>query len=187
MMKKILFLLGTVCFGWLVSCSRYQSYSEVPEIHFKNLVFEDRWDTLSQKFINKPVLTFSFIDGDGDLGVRPQEIKPDGTYFPGGGISRIYYTWFQKNADQTYEPYQFINGATTSSKIPYEDVMDKSEAQNKTLKGIIEIELSKPGNLSGIDTMRIEFYIFDRAGNQSNTEYTPDFSIFSEPGAEITK
>jgi len=178
MMKKVLILLCMVCFGWLMSCSRYQSYSEVPEIHFKNLVFEDRWDTLSQKFINKPVLTFSFIDGDGDLGVSPQDIDR---------VSKIHYTWHQKLPDQTYEPFQFLDGSISQKQdIPYNSVMDKSEAQNKTLKGTIEIELVKPSNLSGIDTMRVEFYIFDRAANQSNIEYTPDFSILSEPGTEIT-
>ena len=170
MTKKILPLLGAVCFAWFWSCSPYGSYSEIPEIHFKKLIFEDRWDTLDLKYVNKPVLTFSFVDGDGNLG---------------GGSSSICYRWYEKNSDQ---PYQFPDGSIiTTAAIPYSSVMDKTQAQNKTLKGTIEIELFKPRNPPGIDTMRVEFYIVDRAMNQSNIEYTPDFSILSPAGTELTK
>ena len=176
--KTVLFWICMVCFGWICwNCEPIRSYSEIPEIHFKKLAFEDRWDTLSKKFVNTPILTFSFIDGDGDLGVRPRDID---------SISKIHYTWYQKLPDKTYEPFQFLDGSIGQrSDIPYSSVMDKSEAQNKTLKGTIEIEMVMPTIFQGMDTMRIEFYIVDRARNQSIIEYTPDFSILSPVGTEI--
>ena len=165
----------------LLSCGSVQTHSEIPEIRFKKLVFVDSLDALGE-ILKKAKITFSFIDGDGDLGVRPEEKNPNGTYKPGGGVSRIYYTWHKKNPDGTYEPYQFPKGEITqSSEIPYSSVMDKSEAQNKTLKGTIEIKLDTPTKPQGIDIMRIEFYIVDRAKNQSNIEYSPDFSILTPP------
>jgi len=175
---SLLCMLGSV--GWYLSgCGRIESYSEVPEIHFKKLVFVDSLDALGE-ILKKAVITFSFIDGDGDLGVRPQEKNPDGTYKPGGGLSRVYYTWHQKKSDGTYEPYQFPEGdVTISSEIPYSSVMDKSEAQNQTLKGTIQIKLDTPKKPKEVDIMRIEFYITDRANHQSNIEYTPDFSILN--------
>jgi hypothetical protein len=176
----LLCLIGiVVC--CLLSCDPVQKHSEIPEIHFKQLIFENRTDGLDETF-KVAVLTFSFIDGDGDLGVMPGEKNPDDTYKPGGGFSRIHYTWYQKKTDNTYDPYQFKDGdIAISSEIPYKSVMDRSEAQNKVLKGTIEIELVTPKKPQGIDEMRVEFYIVDRAKNKSNIEYTPDFSILNPP------
>ena len=176
--KKVFHLLCVLGFfvWWLQSCDPPMSYSNIPEIHFKSLVIEDRIDdpTLGN-LLKYVILTFSFIDGDGDIGVSPQDVD---------SISRIYYTWYQKLPDQRYEPYQFEDGSiTNSSAIPYSSVMDKSEAQNKILKGSIEIVMDMLRNTpQGVDTMRIEFFIVDRAKNESNPELTPDFSILSTYG-----
>jgi len=177
-MKRFLTLLCIVGFGCcLWNCSPVQSYSEIPEIHFKGLTFEDRIDPDLEIIIPSAILTFSFIDGDGDLGVRPIDALYEETR-----ISKIYYTWYQKMPDRTYVPYQFENGETISSDIPYDEVMNKENAQNKVLKGTIQIGLDMPSQTQDIDTMRIGFYITDRARHQSNIEYTPDFSILTTSG-----
>jgi len=169
-----LFCLIGVAGCCLWSCETVQKYSNIPEIHYKHLVFVDRTDDLGETFKNA-VLTFSFIDGDGDLGVKPQDKPSD-------RVSKIHYTWYSKHSDNTYQPYKFPNDSINlSSEIPYNSVMDKSEAHNKVLKGTIEIELSTPIEPKGVDTMRVEFYIADRARNQSNIEYTPDFSLLNIP------
>ena len=72
-----------------------------------------------------------------------------------------------------------------SSKIPFDQVMYKEEAQNKTLKGSMEVELSTPKNPADVDTMYVEFYIVDRSKNESNVERSPKFSIKSESGTVI--
>jgi len=158
--------------GWCMwSCEPLQKYSDIPEIHFKKYTYEDRWDDLDQAFLKKSVLTFSFIDGDGDIGVRFQD-----------SISKIHFTWYKKLSDGVYEPYKYPKGTVTdSTAIPYSSVMNKDEAHNKTLKGTIEIVISTPEKPKGVDTMRVEFYIVDRARNKSNIEHTPDFSILNPP------
>ena len=180
---KIRPVLYLICFvGWcLWSCSRIQSYSEIPEIRFKKMFFADSIDNPDLgNLVKYAFLSFSFVDGDGNLGVRPQDVD---------SISRIYYTWHKKLPDHTYEPYQLTgtNAITQWHIIPYNSVMDRSEAQNKTLKGTIEIKLKMPKNPQEMDTMRVEFYITDRARNKSNIEYTPDFSILNPPDTELTK
>jgi len=173
-MKTVIPLLFALCFGWcLWSCEPVQKISEIPEIHFKKYAYEDRWDALYDAYIKKSVLTFSFIDGDGDIGVKSRY----------DSISKIHYTWYKKLSDGLYEAYQFpMTGAVTDSiAIPYGSVMNKEEAHNKTLKGTIEMVISTPEKPKDIDLMRIKFYIFDRAGNRSNVEYTPDFSIQHPP------
>jgi len=189
MMKKTLFLFCVICFGWLCwSCNPIHSYSEIPEIHFKKLVLLDSINPYLDGLDKYAVLSFSFIDGDGDLGVASWEKDQKGQIIPGLGLSKIHYTWYKKLSDENYEPFQFSgDGISQESEIPYNQVMDKSEAQNKTLKGTIEIAMETPSNPQGVDIMRVEFFIVDRAGNKSNIEYTPDFSILSETGTVITK
>jgi len=175
-MKIKSFLPWLCIFGFvgtcLWSCERVQSYPCVPDICFLSLTFEDITTPLG---IDKmAMLTFSFIDGGGNIGVRFND-----------SISKIHFTWDKKMPDGGYEHYQFPNTGTINDSIaiPYNNVMNKDEAQNKTLQGTIRVALVPP-NISQeqkIDTMRIEFYIFDRAKNQSNIEYTPDFSILDLP------
>jgi len=170
-------LLCILGFGWcLRSCESVGSHSPIspiPAIRFKKFAFEDRWDTLDKAFVTKAIINFSFIDGDGDLGVRPidKAVKVES--------SRVYYTWYKKLPDRTYDQFQFADSTiTNSSAIPYSEVMNKDEALNKVLKGTMELELMPPWRiyLQGIDTMRVEFFITDRAKNESNVERTPDFS-----------
>jgi len=180
-MKRVLILFCVAGFvGWCLSgCDPIQSHSEIPEIGFKSLVFEDRIDTMGILTKKAPILTFSFIDGDGDLGRSPEDVDR---------VSRIHYTWYQKLPDGTYVQHQFPDGTITiSPEIPYDEVMNKEGANNKTLKGTIEIVLIKPTNTQGVDIMRVEFFIVDRASNQSNVEYTPDFSILNPPEEPLLK
>jgi hypothetical protein len=176
-MKTFFAFICVICAALGIwSCSEIKSYSDIPEIHFKQLSLEDRIDPLDQ-ILKKAVLCFSFIDGDGDLGVtRSQDVE---------NASRIYYEWFFKNSDDNYEPYIFGDpDMSLASDIPYSQVMDKSEAQNKTLKGTIEIELSTPERPAD-SIMYVKFYITDRKGHVSNNDSTPPFNIYSEAGTII--
>ena len=165
--------------GWsLWSCERIQTYSEIPEIRFKKLVFVvDSMDILGN-LANYAVLTVSFVDGDGDIGVRSKD-----------SISKIHWTWYKQAPDETYEPYQFPKTGTIADSIiiPYSSVMNKDEAQNKTLKGTIRVAFTAPRNPQNVDIMHIKFHIFDRARNKSNVVQTPDFSILNPPEEPIYK
>jgi hypothetical protein len=87
----------------------------------------------------------------------------------------------------TYEPYMFATDSVTtqSYKIPYKDVMNREEAQNKVLKGTIEAVLITPRQPHGLDTVHVEYYIVDRAKHRSNIDVTPDFSILSTTATPI--
>lgn len=174
-MKTVFPLLCILCFGWCVGgCSRIESHPPIPEIHFKKLVIADSVYN-DMGVVETAYLTFSFIDGDGDVGLSPQDVD---------SVSKIHYTWYQKLPDSTYEPYQFNSAISQESVIPWNSVMDKTEAHNQLLKGSIKLSMFTPTVLDGVDTMRIEYYILDRAGNSSNIDHTPDFSM-QNPPAEL--
>ena len=150
------------------SCEQ-QSYTGILEIKFQKIVMQNRTDDLGET-IQTAMLTFSFIDGDGKIGASPQDEKK---------VSRIHYIWYKQLLDGTYDIYEFSRGVTEiSTAIPYDEVMDKRLAQNKVLKGSIEIALETPRyGLEEIDIMYVECYIVDRDGKKSNVERTHDFSI----------
>ena len=166
-MRMFFCSLGAIVIGIVLWCCKpLESYTDVLEVSFESLSFADITSALGTE--KRAVLVFSFADGNGNLGVRTFN----------DSISKIHYTWYQKLPDGKYEAYQFISGTITDSiAIPYRSVMDRDEAQNRLLKGKIEIALSMPINPQNVDTMRIEYFIFDRSGKQSNVDHTPDFSI----------
>ena len=83
-MRTVLFwicILGLGLCMW--SCDKAQSYSAIPEIHFKSLLFDSIY-VPEMGMEEKAFLTFSFIDGDGDIGTRT----------PYDSISnKIHHTW----------------------------------------------------------------------------------------------
>ena len=114
-MKKILSLLSIICIGWcLNSCEKSSSYSDIPEIEFKKLIVDSNsTDGFGNKVKNAD-LTFRFIDGDGDLGVRTAADTD----------SKIHYTWCKKLPDGQYEPHAYDTGDTEKTQeIPYDEIM----------------------------------------------------------------
>ena len=180
-MKTFLFWICIFCFGWcLWSCERVQSGPEVPpEIHFEKLIFDD---IINGEFgiVKIAILTFSFVDDNGDLGVRNEGTNDT--------LSCVYVVWQKKLEDGTYENYEFDTGIVQTFRIPYNEQMNKDEAQNKRLKGKMDITLFPPsGPPPGMDSVRLEYYIMDRALLKSNIDHTPVFSILNTVGLEIKK
>jgi len=114
------------------------------------------------------VLLFSFIDGNGKIGASEGNDSQ----------SQIHYVWEKELPDGAFEPLTFEYENEDGSKeviifgdstpVPYGAVMDKSSANNKTLRGTIKIPLMLPLFLhDNIENMRIAFYISDRDGKNS--------------------
>jgi len=178
-MKRFFYFICFFCFGLLLwSCSDIKEYSDIPEIGFKNLVIDYRLDNLDN-LKKTAILTFSFVDGDGDIGDWSGSNEK---------YSKIHYLWLYKKIPDAAKPDYFILDTfkfsiETSSQIPWDRVMDKSGAHNKVLKGTIEIQIDPPLiGIEELDSMLIDFHIYDRARNKSNVERTPMFCIHNSLG-----
>ncbi|MDR1864665.1 MAG: hypothetical protein LBR08_03745 [Bacteroidales bacterium] len=166
-MKILLWLLPPAVAGCcLWSCKKNAPYPEIPEIHLQKVEILSEPDALGGK-IKTARVTFLFADGDGDLGDM------------GGNVSKIHYRWMQKMPGGQYEEYLFPSDMPTELLIPYDEVMNREEAYNQLLKGTMDATLSVPSGSSaaGVDTVKIELFIVDRAAHPSNVEITPDFSL----------
>jgi hypothetical protein len=155
--RSIALITGLLLF---VSCMKKEVYPDIPEIAFQSFVTQ--FDT--GMYAKRGYLTISFKDGNGDIGLRPEQNQPP---FDTGGL--YYYNYI-------IDYYEKQNGAFVkiildppyNARIPYLTPDDP----NKAIKGIIvDTLMLNPRPLH--DTIKFKFFIYDRALNKSNIDSTP--------------
>lgn len=147
MNRQIKFFLGLVMIPaiLIIGCTDDETFPITPEIEFKSL----------EKFFNvnnldSLVLTFSFTDGNGDLGTPVTDVT-----------SRdIFVKLFEKKNGVFVEA---ILAAPLEYRLPYLN----PRGNNKSLKGEIKITIDY-NILVPNDTIYYTLYIKDRAGLKSN-------------------
>lgn len=147
------FLVFTVLLsGVMLSCTKKNKASEKPSITFVG-ISGDSVKSGSNQII---AVKFNFADGDADLGVSPSSGNFDIYTTDSRDTSKINY-YFPKGIAEAVDPTQGISGDCTINL----------EA------AFILLRPSHPDR----DTVRYEFYIKDKAGNESNRFTTPDIII----------
>ena len=140
----------------LVSCLKEEEYPIVPEIEYEEFLSLVNKET---GVAEKGVLKFSFKDGDGDVGLGQGDQDPPYDY-------NLFISLYEiQNGDSVeIEP-----ALTLNQRIP----LLTPEGKQKAIRGEIEDTLFINDPTSDYDTIFLEFYILDRALNQSNTISTP--------------
>ena len=152
-------ILIILILGLFLKCEKAETYSEIPEIkHLRFNVIEGDGEFV----IAYGILTFSFVDGDGDLGF----LENSDTIFDNNIEDIILKEYYKENGE-------YIEAKRGPYALPYFE----EGIYRKHIKGEIDINLSR--TILDSDTAYYEFYIIDRAGNQSNIETTPEI-IYSE-------
>lgn len=136
----------------LISCIKDEDFDVVPVIEFQSfMLFKNEINTT-----DSAVFTFSFQDGDGDLG------SSDSTDF------NCFLTYQEKNGDGVTE---FPSIEPRTYRLP----SLTPNAKDQNIEGEISLTL-KPAPIFNIATdsaYRYSCYIKDRAGNESNTITSP--------------
>ncbi len=144
----------------LSSCMKKEVFPDIPEIAFQSFITQ--FDT--GIYAKRGFLTISFKDGNGDIGLWPNQKEPP---FDTGSI--YYYNYI-------IDYYEKQNGIFVkvdlnppyNARIPFLTPDDP----NKAIKGIIVDTLTlNPMPLH--DTVKFKFFIYDRALNKSNVDSTP--------------
>lgn len=159
-----LILLAIFCITILMSCMKKESYSNIPLITFAG--YYNIFDTT--KIAKRGVLTISFQDGDGDIGLNPWDVNP-----PYDTSSIYYYNYY-------IDVYSKRNGVFVkdSLNIPlrYRIPDLTPDDPNKAIKGIIVDTI--PLNPAPVyDTIQFSMFIYDRALNKSNVVFTPEIVV----------
>lgn len=162
-MKNILCLLGFLVIILSISrCERIESLPPVPYIEYRSF---EVFDTLGILDPNKNGrLKFYFEDGDGDLADEVNE------------TSEFFITFYQKSEGVMVPIYY---NDTLLYTIAYSIPFIENEGQNKILKGTIEVTLDNLFTYfsTTTDTAKFDFYIMDRAMNESNVASTNEINI----------
>jgi len=161
----IFLILFTIFFFTVTtSCMKKESFPNIPQIAFAG--YYNMFD--STKIAKRGVLTISFQDGDGDIGLNPWDLSPP---YDTGSI--YYYNYF-------IDVYSKRNGVFVkdSLNIPlrYRIPDLTPDDPNKAIKGIIVDTI--PLNPAPVyDTIQFSMFIYDRALNKSNVVFTPEIVV----------
>ncbi|MEI6884795.1 MAG: hypothetical protein WCO02_09920 [Bacteroidota bacterium] len=163
--KALYLILSAAAFtAFLSSCMKKDNYPDIPYITYAGYynVFD------STNIAKSGVLTITFQDGDGDIGLNSWDVYP-----PYDSTSIYFYNYY-------IDVYSKRNGVfvkdTLQTPLRYRIPNLTPDDPNKSIKGIIENIL--PLNPHPIyDTIRFTCYIYDRALHQSNIVTTPEFVV----------
>ncbi len=146
------------------SCRPIEKLPAEPTIEYRSFKLFDTVDLLGNPGKGGR-LNFYFEDGDGDLGLsQPQPGDTD--------TVNLFFQLFRK-VNGTIEPAGPTDLLRPSNyRIPF---MDR-QGQNKILRGTIDVTFVYLF-YSSSDTLLYEFYIKDRAGNESNHEMTLEIPL----------
>jgi len=142
-------------------CLKTEEFPPEPRITFKSFEF----------FGDSASLTFSFTDGDGDIGLDATD-----TYAPFDTGSTYYFNLFLEHSERINGEW---NDVTFAEPIHYRIPRITPTGQNKTLEGEIAVAID-PFSLfitGNADTVRYSVELVDRSLNRSNKVFTNDIVV----------
>ena len=160
-MKEIKYLVIILIAGFVLdSCRKIEQIPVSPHIEYTSFTIFDTVDILGNNSRGGK-LRFKFEDGDGDLGLNsPSGIVTDST--------NLFLTLYRKKAGTMVQISELDPLLPYSAyRIPYMERL----GQNKILKGTISVTFIYQSYSAG-DTIMYDFYIKDRALNESNVVST---------------
>ena len=178
-MKKR-YLIGLLLLALAVSaCQKPVEYSIEPKIAYAGFTYLINPDST---FSGEGVISFSYTDGDGDLGLDDADTLP-----PFGFNDAHYYNMvvdYMKcvNGEFVKTPLLSWNAQTqsydtVSFNARFKRLRDSEEP--KAISGTMDYKLTVQNPFSPNDTVKFEIRIFDRALHESNVIQTDP--IFTNP------
>jgi hypothetical protein len=146
------------------SCLKKEEFPIVPQIKYEG--FDLEFD--SGMYAKRGYLTISFKDGDGDIGLFPEQKQPP---FDTGSI--YYYNYHIDYYERRMGTFVKIDlDPSFNARIPYLTPSDP----NKAIKGII-VDTLQLNPAPVYDTIKFKFCIYDRALHRSNYDSTPPIVV----------
>ncbi|TDB67871.1 hypothetical protein [Arundinibacter roseus] len=169
----------SICIAILVSlgllgCVDSPNFDNTPSIQYNSIDKFTIFDTFSQANADSLVITIDFEDGDGDLGVPPEQISD--TAF----VNRVYKDWgnyeltvFERNEDGTFK----LRPLALFSSLFFPVL--KRDGKPGPIKGKLDLRQTFPATRFGkLTTVKLQVRIRDRALNVSNVIETDTISIY---------
>ncbi|MBD3638623.1 MAG: hypothetical protein HUJ25_14825 [Crocinitomicaceae bacterium] len=145
------------------SCFKSEEYPLEPVIS----------DPQVQVLGDSAVVSFSFTDGDADLGLEPSDtfgVHAPGSYY----YYNIYLDYFEKDDSQGWVPGMDLSGDTI--RFAYRIKPIEVSENTKGIKGTIDVDIQNFANpfSTQSDTVKFAIKLIDRALNESNVIETSE-------------
>ena len=148
-----------------VSCVKIQTLPPEPRIEYISFTVFDTVDILGND-TKGGRLKFYFEDGDGDIGLP---VPSAGQLYDS---TNLFFTLYRKTDGVLVQAPANDPLKPSDYRIPYMERL----GQNKILKGTISVTFLYLF-YSESDTVKYNFYIKDRAGNESNIATTSEIAV----------
>lgn len=165
----------SILFPSLQACKKKEIYPETPSIEYKSYRFLSTQAGIDSLLI----LTFSFKDGDGDLGLSQGDtLAPFNAVIDSTGKSiNPYYNNIHFEYQEKYQgvfnyvtnPFNVYDTLTYAYR--FESITP--DGRHKAIRGDIEVTIGPSYYPNAQDTTFYRFYIYDRALHKSNIVETP--------------
>lgn len=156
----ILLFLATTLFG----CKNGLEYSIIPEI-----VSYDGFEYYVDETFGSPKgkLSFTFTDGDGDVGLNPSD-----TTSPFDRNSKYHYNLYVHYFEKQHGEYvEIVPELPLHTRIP---VLSNNVPEPIEVRFSIDLDINP---FSQFDTIKIEYFIYDRELHKSNVMMTPEIIL----------
>jgi len=176
--NSILFLFVGLFF--LTGCFSEPDYPVTPQIEFVNLKNLKSKGTANTDSV---VITLSFKDGDGDLGLTSTDtFPPFSDRNSDGTINRFRHNFFadveRLNADGEFRPITFASqNFNLNSRFPILNTLEKPTALEGDLRYSIPLIITSFSPVKRGDVLRYKISILDRALNESNVITTDPMTV----------
>lgn len=162
--RILFFLAGLTGILLISSCVKEEEFSDIPAITPRSfaLVFD------TGQYAVRGILSFDFQDGNGDIGLSPGD-----TFAPFNRGGDYYYNLVIKYFEKRDSVYvEVVLDPPFSARIP----LLNPDYPGKAIRGFISDTLTLDPSPAW-DTVRFEYFLYDRALNKSNILTTPDIPL----------
>ena len=178
-MKRLNQIASSLVFLLIAACTERVEYPIEPHISYVGFVYLFNADST---FSGEGILSFSYTDGDGDLGLDDGDTLP-----PFGPNDAHYYNMvvdYMKSVNGVFVKTPLLSWNvqtqaydTVSFNARFRRLRGSEEP--KAISGTMEYTLPVQNPLSPNDTIKFEIHILDRAMHESNAIQTE--AIFTNP------
>lgn len=162
------------------SCRKPEKFSEIPKITFKEFL---QYKSVAGKDTAVDFV-FKFQDGDGNIGYMKNEF-----FCPANNL----FIFYEEKQGAIYVPKKFfepviidynsncdsigVHADSVQLSFPSRMTYIQPAGSDKSIEGEVTYHFLQNNVLFLSSKGRFKFYIVDRAGNQSNTEYSAELAI----------
>ena len=167
-MKACTYTILILAAGLILSCNDPESLPIVPEIKYKSV---EKVTNISGKD-SLIKLTFSYLDGDGDLGLSSEDTMPPFNYAPGNKFYHNIFIDYYEQKGGKFVPVT-IPFTTDTVRFLYRMAVLTPEGKNKAIRGDITIEMDLTPYPVKPLVIKFGIQIADRQLHLSNWVETP--------------